>query len=230
MTSPRQPDSRPARSQEPFLAAAVVGSVGVVVAGSAAQVVNHAFSLGIDALDSVDDGGAFGVVGDVAAGSAAAAGWLVLARVRPTHPAAVVLPPLLTFVAVDKAVRLHDRIPHYLVLYGPVLVAVFVCVALLSRRVPPACARLLVVGLVLLALSFGLHVVGERALTELGLEQAGWVHQVKAVAKHGAEVQGWLLLFLGLAVTGIRGWRTPGSASAPVSSGESRPAGGSPRQ
>jgi hypothetical protein len=45
----------------------------------------------------------------------------------------VVLPPLLTFLTVDKVVRLHDHIPHWLVFYLPVLAATFVAAAAVAR-------------------------------------------------------------------------------------------------
>lgn len=194
------------------LAAAVAGSVAVVVAGCAAQLVNYASDLGMAVLDSSDDGGAFGIVGDLAAVSAAAAAWFVLARVRPVRPAAVALPPLLTFVALDKIIRLHDHVPHYMVFYAPLLVATAACLVDLVRRMPRSRARVVVAGLVLLGVSFLLHAVGERALLELGLSDSGWARQVKAVVKHGCEVQGWFLVAIGLAfhaVHAFNGERVP---------------------
>jgi hypothetical protein len=188
--------------------AAIIGSVAVVAVGSAAQLVNYAFGLGMAVLDASEDGGAFGVVGDLAACSAAAAAWLVLIRARPLRPAAVALPPLLTFIALDKIVRLHDHVPHYLVLYAPLLVGAGVCLVDLVRRMPRSLARVVMVGLVLLGVSFLLHAVGERVLLELGLTDAGWARQVKAVVKHGCEVQGWFLVAIGLAFHGLSGrWR-----------------------
>ena len=198
-----QPSFLRNRSEDRLLAAAIGGSVAVVVAGTAAQLVDYAFKLGMPVLDSSQDGGAFGVVGDIAAASAAAAAWLVLVRVRPIRPAAVVLPPLLTFLALDKIVRLHDHVPHYLVFYAPVLVGAGVCLVDLVRRMPRSRARVVTVGLVLLGVSFLLHAVGERVLLELGQADDGWARQVKAVVKHGCEVQGWFLVAIGLAFHGL---------------------------
>ena len=192
-----------------FLPAAVAGSTLVVVAGSAAQLIDYALHLGIKMLDSAEDGGAFGVVGDIATVSAAGAAWLVLARVRPIRPAAVALPPLLSFLALDKIVRLHDHIPHYLVLYTPLLAGAGVCLVDLVRRLPRSRARVIAAGLVLLGVSFVLHAVGERVLLELGLTDNGWARQVKAVVKHGCEVQGWFLVAIGLAFHALDGrWRS----------------------
>ena len=189
--------------QHPPLTPAVLGSVAVVVAGSAAQLADYVLRLGLPALDSSQDGGVFGVVGEVAAASAAAASWLVLVRYRPRSAATVALPPLLTFVVVDEIVGLHDSVPHYLAVYAPILLGVFLCLAGIAGRLPGPAARVLASGLALLAVSFVVHVVGERTLAVLGLQQAGWATQVKAVIKHGCEVQGWLLVLIGL-VSGIR--------------------------
>jgi hypothetical protein len=194
------------------LAAAIGGSVAVVVAGSAAQLVDYAFDLGMEVLDSSQDGGAFGIVGDIAAGSAAAAAWLVLARVRPLRPAMVALPPLLTFLALDKIVRLHDHVPHYMVFYAPLLAATVGCLIGVVRRMPRSCARVVAAGLVLLGASFLLHAVGERLLLELGLTDNGWARQVKAVVKHGCEVQGWFLVAIGLAFHALDARRTARAA------------------
>ncbi len=187
--------------------AAVAGSAAVVVAGSVAQVANYLLGLGIDVLDSTDDGGILGVVGDLATVSAAGAAWLVVVRVRPTRADVVALPPLLTFIAIDKVVRLHDHVPHYLVVYAPVLLGALLCLLAVARRAPRSAARLLLAGLAFLAVSLALHVVGERVLLELDLESAGWAHQVKAVVKHGCEIEGWFLVAIGLVSTAVRGRR-----------------------
>jgi hypothetical protein len=199
------------RAHDRSVTACVAGSVVVVVAGSAAQLIDYAFfDLRISALNSAEDGGLFGAIGDLAAIAAAGAGWFLLVRVRPRPPALIALPPLLTFIAVDKAFRVHDHIPHYLVLYAPVLTAAFACLLITARLVPPPMARLLVVGLVLLAVSFVLHVIGERVLVGFGVGDAPLAHQIKAVVKHGCEVEAWLLLTIGLGFSAIRASRARG--------------------
>ncbi len=197
------------RTPDKIMAFSVAGSTSVVIAGSLGQLMNYFLDLGIDALDSTDDGGVLGVVGDLATASAAGAAWLALVRVRPTRADLITLPPLLTFIAVDKAFRLHDHVPHYLVVYAPVLLGAFLCLVAVVRRAPRSAARLLVAGLALLAVSFALHAVGERMLLGLGLENAGWAHQVKAVVKHGCEIEGWFLVVIGLASTAVRGRQKP---------------------
>lgn len=177
---------------------------GVVLAGTAAQLIGYELFHGrVPALNSASDGGLFGLVGDISIATATVAAWIVLVRVRPVRVAMVVLPPLLTFLTVDKVVRLHDHIPHWLVFYLPVLAATFVAAAAVARGLSPRCVRLAATGLALLIGSFALHQYGEWLLYHLGGSDTGWLFQVKAVVKHGLEVAGWLLIALGLAV-GLR--------------------------
>jgi hypothetical protein len=173
-------------------------TTGLVLAGTASQLVNYGLALHIATLDSSKDGGAFGVVGDLALASAALAAWIMLVTLRARHPAVVALPVLLTFLTVDKALRLHAEIPHWQRYYVPVLLGTMFALVVIARRVPAPCRRLILAGLGLLAISFLIHLTGETALDKLGLAQNGWARQLKAVIKHGAEVTGWLLIALAL--------------------------------
>jgi hypothetical protein len=189
------------------VATAVAASVVVTAAGATAQLVNYGFSLYIDTLDSSRDGGLFAAVGEFATAGAAGAAWLLLARERPVHTATLLLPPLLTFIALDKVLRLHDHIPAYIVWYAPVLAGAFVCLVHVARRRPGATARCVGAGLALLVVAFGLHLVGEHLLALLGADGSGWGRQIKTAVKHGLETEGWLLLLIGLASGAARGGR-----------------------
>jgi hypothetical protein len=71
----------------------------------------------VAALDSSTDGGVFGAIGDVSLIGAAGAAWTLFARRRPATMSTAVLPPLLTFLAVDKVIRLarpHPGLAHHL--------------------------------------------------------------------------------------------------------------------
>ena len=190
---------------ERLITAGIAAVSGVVLAGTAAQLLGYGLFHGrVPALDSASDGGLFGLVGDISIAAATLAAWMVLIRVRPMTVAMVALPPLLSFLTVDKLVRLHDHIPHWLLFYLPVLAVTFVAVAAVARRLSPRCLRLTAVGLALLIGSFGLHQYGDWLLHHLlGGSVSGWWFQVKAVVKHGLEVAGWFLIALGLAV-GLR--------------------------
>jgi hypothetical protein len=196
----------------------VLATILIVLAGSAAQLINYeVFDERIRALDSASDGGVFGAVGDIALALAAISAWLVAARVRSARWVAAALAGLLTFLAVDQAVALHDHIPHWLAFYLPVLLASFVCLVAVAHGIPghprhgvgyggdhPVVDRLVGAGLVLLIFSFLLHLFGERLLLDFGLsDTAGLAYQLKAVVKHGTEVAGWLLIALGLLRLGV---------------------------
>ena len=187
-------------------------TIVVVLTGSAAQLINYGFfDQRVQALDSSADGGIFGTIGDISLGAAAVSAWVLAARKRSARPVAVGLAGMLTFLAADKVARLHDHIPHYLAFYLPVLAASFICLVTVARdrserpqvHADPgadrsAIDRLIGVGLLLLAFSFLLHLFGEHLLLALGANSTGLAYQIKAVAKHGTEVAGWLLIALGL--------------------------------
>jgi hypothetical protein len=183
-----------------LIACGVAATIVVVLAETTAQLVDYAaYDLRVHALNSNADGGVFGIVGDAALAVAACAAWL-LAAVAFRHRAAIVLlPPLITFLAIDKAARLHDHVPHYVIVYLPVLTATFVTAAAVAHELPRRIRRVIGIGLVLLAGSYLLHQFGETLLTGLGASPDGWIHQVKAIIKHCAEVAGWMLIAVGLA-------------------------------
>ncbi|HET7073133.1 MAG TPA: hypothetical protein VFI55_03505 [Mycobacterium sp.] len=181
--------------------AGIAATGAVVLAGTAAQLIDYGFLDGrVAALDSATDGGIFGVVGDVSLALATAAAWTVLIRMRPVTAATVALPPILTFLTIDKAFRFHDHIPHWIVFYLPLLAAVFVAAVSIARRLSSRCFRVIAIALAMLAGAFLINRSGDWILREVGGWDNGWMWQVKAVVKHGLEVAGWLLMALGLYV------------------------------
>jgi hypothetical protein len=195
-----------------FTKLGILVTIVVVLAGSAAQLIDYGFfGQRIGLLDSETGGGVFGAVGDIALATAAGAAWVLTARARSAHWVTATLALLLTFLAVDKVTRLHEHIPHWLAFYLPVLAAAFLCLVSVARGLSGrprfrvdhgkgrvAMDQLIGTGLVLLAFSLLVHVFGDRLLVEFGASATGWAYQVKAVAKHGTEVAGWLLTALGL--------------------------------
>jgi len=180
-------------------------TIVVVLAGAVAQLISYRFfGQRIQALDARSDGGVVGAIGDVALAAAAVAAWILAARVRSARLVPVVLAVLLTFLAADKVVGLHDDIPHWLAFYLPVLLATFICLVAVGRG-PAGMDRLIGTGLALLAFSFLLHLFGERLLLGLGAgNTTGLAYELKAVVKHGTEVAGYLLIALGLFRLGFR--------------------------
>jgi hypothetical protein len=187
-----------------LIAAGVAGTGALVLAGTATQLIDYGF-LGdrVAALDSSTDGGIFGVLGDVSLVLAAAAAWTWLIRVPPVTVATATLPPLLTFLSLDKIFRFHDHIQHWIVFYLPVLAVALVAILSIARKMSPRCFRVTVVGLAMLAGAFLINRTGDWILHVTGGWDNGWWWQVKGVIKHGLELAGWLLTALGLYV-GLR--------------------------
>jgi hypothetical protein len=196
--------SEDAAANDHLVTVGLASVIGLVLAGTAMQLVGHGFfNDRVKVLNSASDGGLFGFAGEIAVASAALAAWVVLLRLRPMSSVTVALPPILTFLAVDKIWRLHDRIPGWLAFYLPLLAVTFVAVAAIAWRMSARCFRIAAAGLALLLASFLVHQVGEQLLLRLGASTTGWLFQVKAVVKHGAEVAGWSLITLAFAV-GLR--------------------------
>lgn len=187
-----------------LVAIGIAATTGIVLAGSAAQLIGYGLFHGrVPALNSASDGGLFGLIGNVSIATATLAAWIVLLRIRPRTVAMVTLPLVLSFLTIDKVFRLHDHVPGWLVFYLPLLAATFLAIAAVARRLSPRCFRLTAIALALLVGSFLLHQYGEWLLVHVGGSTTGWMFQVKAVVKHGLEVAGWFLIALGLAV-GLR--------------------------
>ena len=191
----------------------ILVTIVIVLTGSAAQLINYGFfNQRIPGLDPGSDGGVFGVASDIALAAAAVSAWVLAARVRAARSVATALAGLLTFLAVDKVLRLHDYIPHWIAFYLPVLAAAFICLVAVARghrgEGRAVLDRLIGVGLLLLGFSFLLHVFGRRLLLDLGVsDTTGLAYQTKTMMKHGTEVAGWLLIALGLLRLGAPGTR-----------------------
>lgn len=185
-------------------------AIALVLAGATAQMVDYlAYGLRVRALDSNADSGIFGLVGDVALAGAALAAWVVLARSRRRTIAMLGLAPLLTFLAIDKAARLHDHVPHYLAVYLPVLAATGVLLVVVARPLPRPARRLILAGLILLGLAFVQHQLAEPLAERIGISPGSWIYQVKATLKHSTELAGWLLIALGLAAGALHDSAVP---------------------
>jgi hypothetical protein len=206
---PRRSARRPHPDQ--LVATGLALTSVLVLAGAVAQLADYGFGLGAGPLDSSGDGGVFGLVGDVALACAALAAWGVLGRARVRSPLVVALPALLTFLAVDKVLRLHDGIPHWPAYYVPVVVAAFAGLVEVAKHISRRSLRLMSFGVLLLGAALLLHFTGEAVLDKFHASEDGWAVEVKAILKHGAELAGWLIVTLAL-VLGVyeRGSRDTG--------------------
>jgi hypothetical protein len=106
---------------------------------------------------------------------------------------------ILAFLAVDELSNVHtqvDQLAWGKALYGPLLLILGVCIWRLAR--PKAQGLGLRVGITVLFISFGVHVLGPHIVHALGYGTDSWPYQVKVALKQGTELAGWLLVLIGL--------------------------------
>jgi hypothetical protein len=188
------------RPKTRFLRAAGVTVIALLVtAGAAGQFLNYGLDLHAGVLDASGDGGAFGVVGQVAVASTALGALSLLSRLR-LGVATTMLPVLLTFLAIDKILRLHDDLANWRLYYVPILLATVIALTLVARRLPVPSRPLVGAGLAMLSVAFVIHLSARRVLHRLGVVEDSWISQITGMAKHGSEVAGWLLITLALAI------------------------------
>lgn len=126
-----------------------------------------------------------------------AAGWAVRRR-----PAWALTGVLFAVLLADNVTRLHEHIPHWEAVYGPLLVVLSVALLALSARTD--LAGLVVAGLGLLVASLVIHVAGPTVVRALGWDATGWAYQVKVAVKEASELAGWTLLIPALGRLALR--------------------------
>jgi hypothetical protein len=161
----------------------VLITCALVLAQTAGQLIDYRFfQLRMKMIDSGGDAGVFGVIGDLALLFAAAATWFAAARAPDARRPLAILASLLAFLALDKALRLHDHIPHWLSVYLPVLLAVFFLLLGFARRTTAQARRLIIVALGLLTASFLIHQYGDSALAALHQPPTSLSYQLKGAS------------------------------------------------
>lgn len=171
-----------------------VGLAAVLVATQvAAHLVDYwAFDLRFAWLDSASEQSVFVRLGTFAILATSLA---TFALARQASSRLVLLLGLATaWLFVDGLFGIHERIPHWTLLYVPVLGAVVVG----YWRLVPA-QRLVRAGLGLLVLSALIHRLGPQLLSALGFGPDAWEYQVKIAIKEATEIGGWILLASGIA-------------------------------
>jgi hypothetical protein len=103
---------------------------------------------------------------------------------------------LLFVVEVSPAHVQVDRLSYGKLIYVPLLACLVLCI----RRLVDGSDQVAVmwVGLVTLAGSYAVHVLGPHVVQALGWGTDSWAYQLKVGLKEGAELAGWLLLVLAL--------------------------------
>ena len=131
-------------------------------------------------------------------------------RRRAWRAAAVLMAVLLA----DNVTRLHEHVPHWPVVYAPIVIALGVAMAAVAAGQPGA--RLVHAAVGLLCLSLVIHVAGPKAVSALGWSPESLAFQVKVALKEGTELAGWVLLLTGLARLVPFGVRRPRPAPGPA--------------
>lgn len=120
-------------------------------------------------------------------------------RAREQRTLWAVVTGILAFLAVDELTSLHTQVDNMAwgkALYAPILLVLGVCIWRLAARSPQG--LVLRVGVAILFLSFGIHVLGPHIVHALGYGFDSWPLQVKVALKQGTELAGWLLVLIGL--------------------------------
>jgi peptidoglycan/LPS O-acetylase OafA/YrhL len=99
---------------------------------------------------------------------------------------------LLFVVEVSTAHVQVDRVSYGKLIYVPLLACLVVCVLRLTDGSDQV--NLLWLGLVVLAASYAVHLLGPPAVRALGWGTDSAAYQVKVGLKEGAELSGWMLL------------------------------------
>jgi len=130
-------------------------------------------------------------------------------RRRAWRAAAVLMAVLLA----DNVTRLHEHVPHWPLVYAPLVVGLGVAVAAVAAGRPGG--RVVHAAVGLLCLSLVIHVAGPKAVSALGWSPTSLAFQVKVGLKEGTELAGWVLLLTGLARLVPVGVRRPRPAPEP---------------
>jgi hypothetical protein len=171
-------------------------AVALVVAQTAAQLVNFGFGLGFRPVDSDTHASIFGAASLLATAVAALAAGLRAVTHAPRRPWQIT-GILITLVL---ALRLLDVVTSepLLVLLLPLVGSLFIELWRLTREDVAAPRTAVRVGLLLLVFSYAVHAFGPGLIAAAGYGSDGWAGQVEGMLKHGGELGGWAVISTGL--------------------------------
>lgn len=185
-------------------------STAMVALLAASQLINYGlFNLRITALDADTHASVFGIVSLLAAVAVAATVVWRGRREQRRRSEWFVLAALLAVLVVVRTTGFFN-----LTIEAPLLAVMFGLLWWLTWRDPRGPRTVLWAALILLAMSLVLHQVGLDA-DALNYSNHSWAYQLTAVAKHGTELAGWILIATGI-IAGKQNRPVPES-SAPES-------------
>jgi hypothetical protein len=183
------------------MVAAFALAAAAFVAQATAQLVDFwAFHLRYSALNGNSTASAFSWVSAAAIfGTALAFAWIAIVAPDKRRIAAVIA-ALFTFLLVDNRAHLHERLAHGKVVFLPLLGTAFVLLWRFSGEGLSRHRLLVRGGLVFLAVSLFVHLVGPTVLQWAGWHSHDWQYQVKVALKESTEKAGWTLVCFGAVV------------------------------
>ena len=189
-------------SAERVVTIGVLITLATVIAQTAAQSIDFGvFDLRLRVLDSNHHRSIFGVASLLAqavtiAAVAARGAW------APRSEGWVVLAALVGALLILRIANAYDA-----VLLLPLVTAIFLLFLRLTSDDPPRPRAIVWAALLLLAFSFGMHVLVPK-IDSVSSAGNSWAFQIKAMLKHSAELAGWMLLATGLAAAARGGLRS----------------------
>lgn len=191
-----------------IIVAGVIMTAVVVVLLALCQLVDYAaFGMRIHALDTDYHSSVFGIVSLL---SELAAAVVIAQRARGVSSRRWAWLALAALVAMLVLVRTVTTF-NASILAAP-LACVLVLLCGLTWSAPAAARAVVWAALGLMVISLALHQVGLDA-DVLSYSNQSWAYQLTAVAKHGCELAGWLLVATGIRA-GLAGEAAPETASA----------------
>jgi hypothetical protein len=151
--------------------------------------------------------------GDVSVAAAALAVGLLAVSVRAVRVPALILTPLLAFLAVDEGTEVHETIAKHVIgwlhvphagpglvwpfLYAPLLVVVGLLIMRIARVAPPQAREMFGIGLAALVLAVFAQLLWGAVGDRLGYLTD--VHVFEIVVEESGELGGWLAIATGFA-------------------------------
>ena len=191
-------------TNDPSRSIALAGLVLALLLSSAqiaAHLVDYAvYGLRIDALNSNVEDSAAGWMSRFAVIVTIAVSLVFVASLRRRAVLDRLLPLLLVWVLLEMFLHTRDLLPHWQIVFAIPLGIILVSLVRVARASTAGSARTcLLIGCVLLVLSFVFRVHGEALLPALEWLDQGWPYQIRVAVKEAAEVAGWIAVAAGLA-------------------------------
>ena len=190
-------------TNDPSRSIALAGLVLALLLSSAqiaAHLVDYAvYGLRIDALNSNVEDSAAGWMSRFAVIVTIAVSLVFVASLRRRAVLDRLLPLLLVWVLLEMFLHTRDLLPHWQIVFAIPLGIILLFLVRARASTAGSARTCLLIGCVLLMLSFVFRMHGEALLPALEWLDQGWPYQIRVAVKEAAEVAGWIAVAAGLA-------------------------------